>query len=66
MYICQLSDIQQAYIQRAISRKLYQLGYKGIEHKEILQNGMDSKICDIEDTIDLDKFYKKFNVKKIG
>lgn len=60
MYICQLSDIQQSYIKRSISRKLYQLGYKGIEHKEILQNGMDGKICDIEDTINLDKYYKKF------
>ena len=60
MYICQLSDEQQSYIQNSISRKLYQLGYKGIEHKEILQNGMDGKICDIEDTIDLGKYYRKF------
>ena len=66
MYICQLPQEQQAYIKRSISRKLYKLGYKGIEHKEILQNGMDSKLCDIEDTIDLGKYYKKFNVKKIG
>lgn len=66
MYICQLPNEQQAYIKHSISRKLYQLGYKGIEHKEILQNGMDGKICDIEDTIDLGKFYKKFNIKKIG
>ena len=60
MYICQLSDEQQAYIKRAISRKLYQLGYKGAEHKEILQNGMDSKLCDITDTIDLRGYYRKF------
>ena len=66
MYICQLPKEQQAYIKRAISRKLYKLGYKGVEHKEILQNGMDSKLCDISDTVNLDKFYKKFNIKKIG
>ena len=34
MYICQLSDEQQAYLKRAISRKLYQLGYKGAETTE--------------------------------
>ena len=66
MYICQLPDNQQLYIKRAISCKLYQLGYKGVEHKEILQNGMDSKICDISDAINLDKFYMRFNVEKIG
>ena len=66
MYICQLSDEQQAYLKRAISRKLYQLGYKGIEHKEILQSGLDGKLCDLTDTIDLEKYYKKFNIKKIG
>lgn len=66
MYICQLPENQQSYIQKAISRKLYQLGYKGAEHKEILQDGMGSKICDINDTINLSKFYKKFNIKKIG
>lgn len=60
MYICQLPEDQQSYIQKAISRKLYQLGYKGAEHKEILQNGMDGKVCDVEDTIDLSRFYKKF------
>ena len=60
MYICQLSDEQQDYLKRSISRKLYRLGYKGAEHKEILQNGLDSKLCDITDTIDLDKYYKKF------
>ena len=60
MYICQLSDEQQAYIKRSINRKLYQLGYKGIEHKEILQNGLDGKLCDLSDTIDMGKFYKKF------
>ena len=60
MYICQLSDEQQDYLKRSISRKLYQLGYNGAEHKEILQNGLDSKLCDISDTINLDKFYKKF------
>lgn len=62
MYICQLPQDQQAYIQKAISRKLYQLGYKGTKHKEILQNGMDSKVCDISDTIDLGRFYKKFGL----
>lgn len=66
LYVCQLPQNQQLYIQRSISRKLYQLGYKGSEHKEILQNGMDSKLSDISDTIDLGKFYKKFNIKKIG
>ena len=60
MYICQLSDEQQLYLKRAISRKLYQLGYKGVEHKEILQDGMGSKLCDLIDTVNLDKFYKKF------
>ena len=60
MYICQLPKEQQAYIKRAISRKLYQLGYKGAEHKEILQNGMDSKLCDITDMIDLMRYYRKF------
>ena len=60
MYICQLSDEQQLYIKRSISRKLYQLGYKGAEHKEILQNGMDSKICDITDMVDLMGYYRKF------
>ena len=65
MYICQLSDEQQSYIKRAISRKLYQLGYKGAEHKEILQNGIDSKLCDVSDTIDLMGYYRKFEVKKI-
>ena len=65
MYICQLSEEQQSYIKRAISRKLYQLGYKGAEHKEILQNGMDSKLCDVSDTIDLMGYYRKFEVKKI-
>ena len=65
MYICQLPDEQQLYIKRAISRKLYSLGYKGAEHKEILQNGMDSKICDITDTIDLMGYYRKFGIKKI-
>ena len=62
MYICQLSDEQQSYIKRSISRKLYQLGYKGIEHKEILQNGMDGKLSDLSDTIDMGKYYKKFNI----
>lgn len=66
MYICQLPEEQQLYIKRSISRKLYQLGYKGAKHKEILQNGMDSKLSDISDTINLSKFYKKFNIKKIG
>ena len=65
MYICQLPQDQQSYIKSAISRKLYQLGYKGAEHKEILQNGMDSKLCDITDTIDLSGYYRKFDVKKI-
>ena len=60
MYICQLSEEQQSYIKRAISRKLYQLGYNGAEHKEILQNGMDSKLCDITDTIDLMGYYRTF------
>ena len=66
MYICQLPQDQQSYIKSAISRKLYQLGYKGAEHKEILQDGMGSKLSDINDTINLSMFYKKFNIKKIG
>lgn len=60
LYVVQLPQEQQDYIKRALNRMLYRNGYKGREHKELLDNAMSEKVCNLSDAINLRKFYKKF------
>lgn len=54
MYVSVLSDEKQAMLAQLIQKELEFLGYEEqAEIDEIISNGLDSKLCDLEELIPL-------------
>ena len=54
MYVSVLSDEKQAMLAQLIQKELESLGYEEqAEIDEIISNGLDSKLCDLEELIPL-------------
>ncbi|MGE6415534.1 hypothetical protein ACQKDD_15315 [Planococcus kocurii] len=54
MYVSELSDEKQAMLAQLIQKKLESIGYEEqVEMDEIISNGLDSKLCDLEELIPL-------------
>ncbi|MDJ0333291.1 hypothetical protein [Planococcus sp. S3-L1] len=54
MYVSVLSDEKQAMLAQLIQKELESLGYEEqAEIDEIISNGLDSKLCDLEELIAL-------------
>lgn len=51
MYVVELSEKAQAILKA----KLVELGF----NEQEIQDGMDSRVCDLSDTIDLDAFLEE-------
>lgn len=52
--ICQLSDIMQARIRHALILALSDIEMENEEREEAIENGMNGKVSDLSDTIDID------------
>lgn len=55
-FICMLPKQTQQSIRHDLANKLSELGYKGAELLEAVQNGMDGRLCDVEEVIDIKKY----------
>ena len=53
-YVMQLNDEQQMEIKKRLHNALSELGMKGDELEEFVQEGMDSRLGDLTDTIEID------------
>ena len=54
MYVSVLSDEKQSTIAQIIQKELESIGYEEqAEMDEIISNGLDSKLCDLEELIPL-------------
>ncbi|MGH2319786.1 hypothetical protein ACRC6Q_18885 [Planococcus sp. SE5232] len=54
MYVSVLSDEKQSTIAQLIQKELESIGYEEqAEMDEIISNGLDSKLCDLEELIPL-------------
>lgn len=53
-YVMQLNDEQQMEIKKRLHNALSELGMKGDELEEFVQEGMDSRLDDLTDTIQID------------
>lgn len=54
MYVSELSDEKQAMLAQLIQKELESIGYEEqVEMDEIISNGLDSKLCDLEELIPL-------------
>ncbi|MGE6370576.1 hypothetical protein ACQKDB_15730 [Planococcus kocurii] len=54
IYVSVLSDKKQAMLAQLIQKELESLGYEEqAEIDEIISNGLDSKLCDLEELIPL-------------
>lgn len=56
IFICQLPEEKQKAIEKAITNFLKLYGYSKQEIPEIVQNAMNSRICDISDNINVYEF----------
>lgn len=52
-YVSELPVETQAKIKQALHQALYAIGLRGQELEESVQDGMDSKLSDLTDTIDV-------------
>lgn len=48
-------------IQERLTIALERLGYEGEELDEYVSNGMDGRLCDLEEVIDINEFLQKEN-----
>lgn len=55
-FICQFSDEIQNNIYKDVRNTLYEIGLRESELKESVETAMDSRLCDLEDTIDITKY----------
>ena len=54
MYVSMLSEEKQAILAQLIQKELESIGYEEqAEMDEIISNGLDSKLCDLEELIPL-------------
>ncbi len=54
MYVSMLSEEKQALLAQLIQKELESIGYEEqAEMDEIISNGLDSKLCDLEELIPL-------------
>lgn len=54
MYVSMLSEEKQAMLAQLIQKELESIGYEEqAEMDEIISNGLDSKLCDLEELIPL-------------
>ena len=58
IYICELSEQTQNEIKKHILQFLENEGYTKEEQKEICDNAMSGRLCDIEENIDITKYIK--------
>ena len=58
IYICELSEQTQNEIKKHILQFLGKEGYTKEEQKEICDNAMSGRLCDIEENIDITKYIK--------
>lgn len=56
IFICQLPQDKQKAIEKAVIEFLYLYGYRGQELKEVTKNAMSSRLCDIEENINVIEF----------
>ena len=58
-YVSQLSKYNQVVIRLDVIEKLEKLGYHKEDLNEIVENAMDSRLCDLSDLIDIRPYLKK-------
>ncbi|GLO66159.1 hypothetical protein [Oceanobacillus kimchii] len=59
MYINQLTTNQQEEIKNELTQSLLSIGLEGEELNEAIENGMDSKLNDVSELININN-YKKY------
>lgn len=57
-YICQLPIEKNIEIYHELHRVLFERGYRGRVLEEYVQSMMNGRISDLENTIDVSKFFK--------
>jgi hypothetical protein len=58
VYVSSMSKADQENIEYRVKDALYKDGYKGEELSELVQDAMDSRLSDLEDTITIDRYLK--------
>ena len=56
-WICDLSDIMQARVRHALILALSEIELENEEREEAIENGMNGKLSDLSDTIDIDALF---------
>lgn len=55
-YVSQLNVYEQFLIKKDVIESLKELGYEKDDLKELVENAMDSRLCDLEDLIDINEY----------
>lgn len=55
MYVSSMCNENQESIKAELRASL-EVDYQGEELEEAIENGMNSRLCDLEDTIDISKY----------
>ena len=57
MYIMEMPKAKQDRIKRELTKALKRLGYKGYFLNELVQEGMNGKLSDIDDIVDVKRYH---------
>lgn len=60
-FVPMLPDNVQASIKKALARKLSGMGLSRSEYREAMENGMNSRLVDLSETIDIKKYLNMAN-----